>query len=62
MEREIKVTFKKMERVGFDQAQYDKFVANHVRCFMRQGQTKEEAQESAESICSMYKHHFRIYK
>ena len=62
MEREIKVTFKKMERVGFDQAQYDKFVANHVRCFMRQGQTEEEAQESAESICSMYKHHFRIYK
>lgn len=62
MTREIKVTSKKLENVGFDKAQYDKFVANHVKYFMKQGQTKEEAQESAESVCSMYKHHFRVYK
>lgn len=59
---EIKVTSRKLENVGFDQAQYDKFVANHVKYFMKQGQTEEEAQKSAEDFCSMYKHQFRTYK
>lgn len=59
---EIKVVFKKMERVGFDQKKFDRKVNRYAKQLMKDnGYSESEAKTIATKYYNIYKDQFIIW-
>lgn len=61
MAREIKVTFKKMERVGFNQKKFDKDVNKYTKELIKKGYSEGEARNIAIRYHNIYKDQYIIW-
>lgn len=53
------MTSQRLTKTGTDKNTYAAFVEKTAAKLQRAGETVEQARQSAENICAMYRHHFR---